>query len=66
VQVIFNGESQDIDDKTSIADILERFDIERRQVAVEVNQEIVPRDDLDGYVLHEGDQIEVVTLVGGG
>ena len=66
MQVIFNGESQDIDDKTSIADILERFDIERRQVAVEVNQEIVPRDDLDGYVLHEGDQIEVVTLVGGG
>ena len=66
MQVIFNGESQDIDDKTSIADILERFKIERRQVAVEVNQEIVPRDELDGYVLHEGDRIEVVTLVGGG
>ena len=66
MQVIFNGESQDIDGKTSIADILERFEIERRQVAVEVNQEIVPRDKLDGHVLREGDRIEVVTLVGGG
>lgn len=66
MQVLFNGKPQEVDDNAKISQILEQFQVERRQVAVEVNLEIVPRDDFDEYVLHDGDRIEVVTLVGGG
>jgi len=66
VQILFNGKPQDVDDNAKLSQILEQFRIERRQVAVEVNLEIVPRDEFDNYVLHDGDRIEVVTLVGGG
>ena len=66
MKISFNGEPHDVDETTTISKILEHFEIDRRQVAVEVNLEIVPRADLDKYVLQEGDRIEVVTLVGGG
>jgi len=66
VKIIFNGEPHNVDDTTTISKILDQFEIDRRQVAVEVNLEIVPRSDLDKYVLQDGDRIEVVTLVGGG
>ena len=66
MKIIFNGEPHNVDDTTTISKILDQFEIDRRQVAVEVNLEIVPRSDLDKYVLQDGDRIEVVTLVGGG
>lgn len=66
MQVHFNGKPQDVVDHAKISQILEQFQVERRQVAVEVNLEIVPRQEFDNYVLHDGDRIEVVTLVGGG
>lgn len=66
MKILFNGETRRIDDASTIASVLEQFEVERRRVAVEVNLEIVPRDRLDQYVLREGDRLEIVTLVGGG
>lgn len=66
VKISFNGEPLSIDGATTISKILDQFEIDRRQVAVEVNLEIVPRAELDKYVIQDGDRIEVVTLVGGG
>jgi sulfur carrier protein len=37
-----------------------------RYLAVERNFELVPRGNHAECVLHEGDQLEIVTLVGGG
>jgi thiamine biosynthesis protein ThiS len=33
---------------------------------MEINERIVPRRDLAACMLHDGDRIEIVTLVGGG
>ncbi len=37
-----------------------------RGVAVERNREIVPRERYKDVLLQEGDELEIVTLVGGG
>ena len=66
MKIIFNGEPLSIDAETTVSKILEQFEIDRLQVAVEVNLEIVPRADLDKHLVQDGDRIEVVTLVGGG
>lgn len=50
----------------TIAALLEELQVTTRGVAVEVNFELVPRASHAQHVLHEGDQLEVVTLVGGG
>ena len=40
--------------------------LESDGVAVEVNQQIVPRGEHEAHQLQDGDQLEVVSLVGGG
>ena len=61
-----NGESRTIDDGTSIIKLLDVLDIEQRRVAVAVNGEVVPRTEHEQTSLKEGDQVEIVRMVGGG
>lgn len=35
-------------------------------VAVECNEEIIPKSNYDTYVLKDGDVVEIVSFVGGG
>jgi sulfur carrier protein len=37
-----------------------------KKVAVEVNEEVVPREQHAERELRDGDRVEIVTLVGGG
>lgn len=49
-----------------MADVIQTLELNPKYVAVEVNLELVPRDEHARHVLKDGDQLEVVTLVGGG
>lgn len=40
--------------------------LEPIRVAVEVNEDVVPRRAFSAHRLHEGDRVEIVTFVGGG
>ncbi len=66
MQIQFNGESRDVRPDMTIAELLEEFSLDARRVAVELNLELAPRDRHAVTRLQEGDQVEVVTLVGGG
>ena len=60
-----NGEMMDMDGRT-VAELLEKLDTSSQRVAVEVNEEIVPRATCGEAVLKDGDRVEVVRFVGGG
>jgi sulfur carrier protein len=66
VTIIYNGEPRETADDITIAALLEQLGLAPRHVAVEVNLDVVPRQRHAEHVLHEGDRVEVVTLVGGG
>jgi sulfur carrier protein len=66
VQVLLNGEKRELTDGSTIRDVLAELSLNVRHVAVEVNRELVPRARHAEHVLHEADQLEIVTLVGGG
>lgn len=61
-----NGESRTFPQALSIAELLDHCGIDRTRVAVEVNREVVPRTSHPTRQLHDGDRVEIVTLVGGG
>ncbi len=61
-----NGESRTVDDGTSIIKLLETLSIEQRRVAVAINGEVVPRTEHEQTSLKDGDQVEIVRMVGGG
>ncbi len=66
MNIIFNGEPREVADHVTVAGLLAELDLKPRFVAVEVNLELTPRDEHARHVLHDGDRVEVVTLVGGG
>ena len=66
MQVHVNGEVREIAIGLSLSALLLTMNIDTQQVAIEVNAQIVRRVDHAGLKLQAGDQIEIVTFVGGG
>jgi thiamine biosynthesis protein ThiS len=66
MQIHFNGQPREVDERITVAALLAQLELEPRYVAVEVNLELVPRDRHSEHELQAGDRLEVVTLVGGG
>lgn len=61
-----NGELKQIANGCSIADLLALLEVTGRRVAVELNQEIVPKSLHSTTILQDNDCVEVVHAIGGG
>ncbi|GMV96139.1 MAG: sulfur carrier protein ThiS [Phycisphaerae bacterium] len=66
MRVRVNGREMNVATDTTVALLLAALRLEPRHVAVEVNRELVPRRTFEATRLKEGDEVEIVTLVGGG
>ena len=66
MRIQLNGEAYELADGQTIADLLARLELTGRRVAVELNQDIVPRSLHSDTALREGDRVEVVHAIGGG
>jgi sulfur carrier protein len=66
MQITVNGETQDIEEGATAADLIDLLGLTEQRVAVEVNLEIVPRSEYTAHRLHSGDRIEIVRAIGGG
>jgi sulfur carrier protein len=66
VDITLNGHRHDASDDATVADLLAQLELRSQLVAVEVNRLLVPRGDHATCRLHLGDELEIVTLVGGG
>ncbi|MBA1185740.1 sulfur carrier protein ThiS [Stutzerimonas nitrititolerans] len=66
MHIQLNGERYELPDGQSVADLLQRLELTGRRLAVELNQDIVPRSQHAATLLAEGDQVEVVHAIGGG
>lgn len=66
MEIVLNGNIESIDDGLTVAELLARRDLQPVRVAVEINEELVPRTTFAQTVIRNGDRIEIVTFVGGG
>jgi sulfur carrier protein len=66
MQITLNGNPHDCGQGTTVTQLLHQAGYGGRRVAVEVNQEIVPRSLHEGHELHAGDRVEIVHAIGGG
>jgi len=65
MNLIINGESQVLSVDTLSA-LVDQLGMKSDRVAIELNREIVPRDQWARTRLAEGDRLEIVHFVGGG
>ena len=61
-----NGQPRDVSDGMTVAGLLQALELTARKVAVEVNLEILDKQDFDGRLLNEGDRVEIMSFIGGG
>ena len=66
MRVYVNGESKELSGTPSLAELITQLDLPATRVAVELNREVVRRNDWSGTMLKEDDRIEIVHFVGGG
>lgn len=66
MQVQINGEVKELPPAATITVMLDALGLSKAACAVEVNKKLVSKKHHAETALQEGDQIEVVTLVGGG
>lgn len=66
MQIQLNGESYELPEGVSVADLLLRLELTGRRLAVEVNRDIVSRSQHATTILADGDQVEIVHAIGGG
>ena len=65
MNLTINGESQPYSAET-LAALVKQLGMKADRVAIELNREIVPRDQWPQTALHDGDHLEIVHFVGGG
>jgi sulfur carrier protein len=65
-EITVNGEKRAVPAGQTLAELVSELDLGGRRVAVEVNEEIVPRSRYAEHVLSNGDRVEVVAAIGGG
>lgn len=66
MQIVLNGEAREVLEGVTVKELLAGLGLEGVLVAVERNEEIVPRTTHATAVLRDGDAIEIVHFVGGG
>ncbi len=66
MEIQLNGETREVPEGMTVADLLRELKLDPRFLAVERNFTLVPRKEHADCVLQPSDQLEIVTLVGGG
>ena len=66
ITIILNGNNKQLERNTTIKQLLQTLDLSEKRLAVEINQNIVPRSDFADTILNEQDQVEIVQAIGGG
>jgi thiamine biosynthesis protein ThiS len=66
MNLVINGETQVLNPPLTLAGLVEQLQMKPDRVAIELNRNIVARDQWSKTSLAEGDRLEIVHFVGGG
>jgi len=66
MEILVNGTPHLIPDRTTAAQLLVILQLENQRLAMEVNQDLVPRSQFESFILNPHDTVEIVHAIGGG
>jgi len=66
MELVINGKREQLPEGINAAQLVEHLGLEKERLAMEVNEEIVPRSNYANYNFSAGDRIEIVRAIGGG
>ncbi len=66
MKAIINGSEKEFESTMTISAMLVSLGLKKGMTVVELNGEIIGRDDFDNRNISHGDKVEIVRFVGGG
>jgi sulfur carrier protein len=66
MQIQVNGSPTEVAERCTLSALIEALELTDRRLAVEVNEELVPRSLFAAHRLAPGDRVEIIHAVGGG
>ena len=64
--IFINGEARQLDDGLTVAAMLDTLELPKQRVAIELNRQVIRKQEWDSTPVSDNDRIEVVHFVGGG
>ena len=61
-----NGKEKQVQEETTVQDLLDELEIKTKMIVVEKNLEILPKENFSSCKVAEGDSFEIVGFFGGG
>lgn len=66
MKIQVNGEVRVLDDELPLDELITKLSLPPERVAIELNQQVVPRKQWPLTIVKDGDRLEIVHFVGGG
>ncbi len=66
MDIVLNGQPETRQCAETVSELIESLGLEGSPCAVEINRQIVPKSQHEQRRIQDGDEVEIVTLVGGG
>ena len=66
IKIKVNGKFKSISNICKISDLVKELRIPLKKVAIELNQEIIDKKNINKIILKKNDKIEIVHFIGGG
>jgi len=66
MNIIVNGNDQEVQDNCLISDCIELLKLKTSGIAIAVNNEVVPKNNWDQFSLKENDKLLVIRATSGG
>ena len=66
IKIKLNGRERLVEEKTKLSKLINNLNIPIKKVAIELNQEIVDKNNMQKINLKKNDKIEIVHFIGGG
>ena len=64
--ITLNGEPREVNEGITAAELVAELALTDRRIAMEVNEELLPRSQFEAYRFDHGDRVEIVHAIGGG
>ena len=66
IQIFINGKKKNINSNYNLINIIEEYSLKNKLIAVEINQEVIPKSNYKTQKINKNDRIEILELIGGG
>ena len=66
ITIVLNGNEKQVENNISVSQLLAELGLSEKRLAVEINQQIIPRSSFTDHTFSEKDNVEIVQAIGGG